>query len=262
MLQTSAANSKIIQTRTFRDVGHRSLFYKSMASFVRHFSRSLLQVSRRTPAKRKCDSQWHCTESRCRTFSSTSPWLADDDEDRKAPAITIASSKKKSNPFTPADFTPEERANFEQLSKEQQAAELTRINVVQDALDNGELGDEMDAEVAEMAREIDREVEPLRFVDYRARGQEVGFWADDEDDEFGQVEDDDDDFNEEDITSVAHSELEVHREMREYARIVAWDMPLLKSKLADLLALRAVLQDTEADFSARQNSQSHLNHHR
>jgi hypothetical protein len=29
---------------------------------------------------------------------------------------------------------------------------------------------------------------------------------------------------------VAHSELEVHREMREYARIVAWDMPLLKSK--------------------------------
>jgi len=99
-----------------------------------------------------------------------------------------------------------------------------------EAMDSPEFDAEMEMEAAEIAREIDREIEPLRFQDYRARGQEVGFWADEEDDEFGQVEDDDDDIEEEDITSVAHSELEVHREMREYARIVAWDMPLLKSK--------------------------------
>jgi small subunit ribosomal protein S35 len=207
-----------------------------MATFVRHFSRSLLQISRRTPAKRKCNSQWHCTPSRCRTFTSTSPRLAEDDEDRQASAISTRSSGKERKPFIPADFTPQERAEYELLSKEEQAAELTRINAVKDALDSGELDEEIDMEVAEMSREVDREVEPLRYLDYRARGQEVGFWADDEDDEFGQVEDDDDDFEEEDITSVAHSELEVHREMREYARIVAWDMPLLKSKLADLLA--------------------------
>jgi small subunit ribosomal protein S35 len=202
-----------------------------MATFVRHFSRSLLQVSRKTPVKRKCNSPWQCTTSRSRTFSTTNIYLAEDDEGRKASAISTASSNKKSKPFTAADFTPQERADFEQLSKEEQEAELTHINAVQDALNNGELDNEIDADVAEMAREIDREVEPMRYLDYRAKGQEVGFWADDEDDEFGQVEDDDDDFSEEDITSVAHSELEVHREMREYARIVAWDMPLLRSKL-------------------------------
>jgi len=33
-----------------------------------------------------------------------------------------------------------------------------------------------------------------------------------------------------DITSLAHGELEQHREMRHYARLAAWDMPLLSSK--------------------------------
>jgi len=40
------------------------------------------------------------------------------------------------------------------------------------------------------------------------------------------MEDDDDDIN-----SLAHGELEQHRELRHYARLVAWEMPLL-SKLA------------------------------
>ena len=219
-----------------------------MATFVRCFSRSLLQVSRKTPAKRKCNPQWRCTLSRCRTFSSTSPWFAEDDGDPKASATTTPSPEKKSNPFTPSDFTPEERATYEQLSKEEQAAQIERLNAVQDVLDSGELDEEIDRDVAEIAREVDRESEPLRFIDYRARGREVGFWADEEDDEFGQVEDDDDDFGEEDMTSVAHSELDVHREMREYARIVAWDMPLLKSKLADLLA--SVFRALRANFFA------------
>lgn len=203
-----------------------------MATFVRYFSRSLLQASGRSPAKRKCNPHWHRTPSQCRPFSTTNPRLAEDDEDRQKSAINKPSLKKDRKSFTVADFTPQERADYEQLSKEEQAAQLARINAVQDALDSGELDEEIEMEATEMSREIDKEVEPLRFQDYRARGQEVGFWADDEDDEFGQVEDDDDDIEEEDITSVAHSELEVHREMREYARIVAWDMPLLKSELA------------------------------
>ncbi len=38
------------------------------------------------------------------------------------------------------------------------------------------------------------------------------------------MEDDDDDMN-----TLAHGELEQHREMRHYARLVAWEMPLLSS---------------------------------
>lgn len=40
-----------------------------------------------------------------------------------------------------------------------------------------------------------------------------------------------DEFNEDDILSGAHGKLEEHREMREYARLTIWDMPLL-SKFA------------------------------
>ncbi|KAI9823199.1 MAG: 37S ribosomal protein S24, mitochondrial [Thelocarpon impressellum] len=41
----------------------------------------------------------------------------------------------------------------------------------------------------------------------------------------------DDDFMEDDMTSHGHGNLEQHREIREYARITAWEMPLL-SKLS------------------------------
>ncbi|KAK5082071.1 37S ribosomal protein S24, mitochondrial [Lithohypha guttulata] len=54
------------------------------------------------------------------------------------------------------------------------------------------------------------------------------FWAlGEEDDDFTQIPDDDDDWDPSMMTSVAESELEVHRETREYTRIAAWDLPLL-----------------------------------
>lgn len=87
----------------------------------------------------------------------------------------------------------------------------------------------LDRLVDQIDRELDREEGPLDFPTPRVRPQEVGFWADDEEDEFAaQVEDADDDWQPEHITSVAESELEVHREIREYYRVIAWDMPLLK----------------------------------
>ena len=43
--------------------------------------------------------------------------------------------------------------------------------------------------------------------------------------EEGMLPDDQDD-----ITALAHGELEQHREMRYYARLAAWEMPLLSSK--------------------------------
>ncbi len=39
----------------------------------------------------------------------------------------------------------------------------------------------------------------------------------------------DEEFDGDDISSVAHGQLEQHREMREYARIAAWQLPLLSS---------------------------------
>lgn len=58
------------------------------------------------------------------------------------------------------------------------------------------------------------------------------FWHEDEDDsDMITDERDEDEFDEDDIMSMAHGKLEEFREYREYARIAAWEMPLL-SKLA------------------------------
>lgn len=54
------------------------------------------------------------------------------------------------------------------------------------------------------------------------------YWADGEDDdEFTQVKDDDDEWDPSMVTAIAESEMEVHREIREYTRIAAWDLPML-----------------------------------
>ncbi|KAI0386567.1 mitochondrial ribosomal protein [Hypomontagnella monticulosa] len=62
--------------------------------------------------------------------------------------------------------------------------------------------------------------------------QSKSFWHEDEEDpELLTDERDEDEFDEDDIMSMAHGKLEEFREYREYARIAAWEMPLL-SKLA------------------------------
>lgn len=81
-------------------------------------------------------------------------------------------------------------------------------------------------EIEQSAAIIERE-EPMRFEDIKEKN--LGFWAEDEPDELGIVEDGDEEFNDDEITSMAHAELELHREIREYMRIAAWDMPLLSS---------------------------------
>lgn len=85
----------------------------------------------------------------------------------------------------------------------------------------------MFAELDKKVNQIDKE-EDLRFEDIR--GKQRGFWAEDDPDEFAQVEDGDEEINDDEITAMAHAELELHREVREYARIAAWDMPMLSSK--------------------------------
>lgn len=82
------------------------------------------------------------------------------------------------------------------------------------------------AEIENFVGQVEREV-PMRFNDEPERRR--GFWADGETDEFALVEDGDESFNDDEITSMAHAEMELHREVREYARIAAWDMPLLTS---------------------------------
>ena len=58
----------------------------------------------------------------------------------------------------------------------------------------------------------------------------------------------DEEFEGDDMTTLAHGNLEQHREIREYARIAAWEMPLLSSmsiespKIRDNLSLRSITE--------------------
>lgn len=113
-------------------------------------------------------------------------------------------------------MSPEERAEFDAENR-RLVAEYNDIEKRREAF----------AELDSSANQIDKEAD-IRFEDVRMK--HYGFWGDEEDDEFAQVEDGDEEINDDEITSMAHAEMELHREMREYARIAAWDMPLLSSK--------------------------------
>jgi small subunit ribosomal protein S35 len=130
--------------------------------------------------------------------------------------------------YSPNQFTDEERSRYEMMSPEERTLFDSETRTFIEEFNDPQSRQETFADVIKGAAQVERE-EPLRFDDVKEKTH--GFWAEDEDDEFDMAEDGDEDFNDDEITSMAHAELELHREMREYARIIAWDMPLL-SKFA------------------------------
>lgn len=88
--------------------------------------------------------------------------------------------------------------------------------VVQDAIRKGKHG-------IPFAQDFDLEADEdfeLPEVDMKKAAQ--GFWAEGEP-SMGP----DEDYFGDDITSDGHKELQKHRELREYARLIAWELPLL-----------------------------------
>lgn len=113
-------------------------------------------------------------------------------------------------------MSPEERAEFDEHNREM----VAEFN---DPQKRAAAFAELEKSYAQMEKEED-----IRFDEPKLKSG--GLWSLDEDDEMTQVEDGDDEVHDDEITSAGHAELELHREMREYARITAWDMPMLSSK--------------------------------
>jgi len=130
--------------------------------------------------------------------------------------------------YSPDLLSKEARSMYDMMSPEERAAfDSENRRIVADFNDVSKRT-AVFAELEKMSNQIDRE-EDMRFEDIRTKSR--GFWAEDEDDEFALVEDGDEEINDDEITSMAHASMEVHREMREYARIAAWDMPMLSSMI-------------------------------
>jgi hypothetical protein len=118
------------------------------------------------------------------------------------------------------DPGPRRRASRENLKKaEDTAFEMLQRSDRSTMLDDAE---ESMKDLDEWASEVNRLVKVKRD----------SFWGEDEEDQDLVTEDMDDDmdFGEDDIMSLAHGKLEEHREYREYARVAAWQMPLLSSE--------------------------------
>jgi hypothetical protein len=80
----------------------------------------------------------------------------------------------------------------------------------------------------------------------------------DEEGEDARLEDPE--WNENDITSYGHEDLEMHREFREFARIAAWEMPLLTSMLhfpceAEFSVVMELTSDIEQSYRNHLNLQ-------
>ncbi|KAJ5640630.1 hypothetical protein N7528_000255 [Penicillium herquei] len=135
--------------------------------------------------------------------------------------------------YSPEQLNPEQRSMYDMLSPAERASfDAENKRLVADYNDIAKRT-AVFAELEKKVNQIDK-AEDIRFEDVRNTSR--GFWAEDEDDEFAMVEDGDEEVNDDEITSMAHAEMEFHREMREFARIAAWDMPML-SKLAQPFTL-------------------------
>lgn len=130
--------------------------------------------------------------------------------------------------YSPDLLSKEERSMYDMMSPEERAefdAENRRAVADFNDLDKRAAAF---AELEKSVNQIEKEHD-LRFEDVRDKSR--GFWAEDESDELALVEDGDEEINDDEITSTAHAQMELQRELREYARITAWDMPMLSSRL-------------------------------
>lgn len=81
-----------------------------------------------------------------------------------------------------------------------------------------------------MTEEKDKIRELTRPYNRLVKPDRGSFWDEDETDNELITNNDTDEFDEDDMTDIAHAKLEEQREQREYSRIAVWEMPLLASK--------------------------------
>ena len=149
-----------------------------------------------------------------RSFTTTTVYrYEDEDEDRPSPPLSFYDSLHPDDRIFYDSLSPSDRQEFERNARELEA------HMTSPGVESG-----LHAEVSNAAHEVATEMFEPDYVDRKPNN---GLLAMGETDEIEQAEDPV--WKNDDITSLAHGELEQHRELRHYARIAAWEMPLLSS---------------------------------
>ena len=153
-------------------------------------------------------------------------------------AFPFSTTTRRKAPDAPTPYSFREsldsstRAFYDSLSPED------RISYEQDAIKLDEymtspaVEARLNAEVSEAAYDVFRQTPRERPLPDDDEKFKPGLMA------MGEINEmdsgDDEVFDGDDMSSIAHGELEQHRELRAYARIAAWEMPLLSSMWAFL----------------------------
>ncbi|KAL8760341.1 MAG: hypothetical protein Q9199_000123 [Rusavskia elegans] len=191
-----------------------------MAAAFNRLGFASLRHSCRIQCRRK---EWMGLSNR-RPFQSGLPYRARaDGDDRSGPRKTVP---KEPYSFNYDQLVPEERHHYDLLSPEEKKQFQDDERAAYEHLTSSEMESELQGMVSQAVYDISREAPRERDIPPRIT---PGLMAMGEIDE--QDSGEDEDFEGDDITSTAHGELEQHREIREYARIASWEMPML-SKLA------------------------------
>ncbi|PKS07523.1 hypothetical protein jhhlp_006127 [Lomentospora prolificans] len=152
-----------------------------------------------------------------RTISTTRiQWYADKSEEGSEPG-TAQSAANDDAPASEYSFIDE---MLEGIPAEERTPELEQELIT--------LQQQLEFQDSKMHKNLDEEAAIL-FKE--PRPLKDSFWFDEDDDDPMTHDVEGEDFDEDDITSMAHGKLDELREYRHFARIAAWEMPLL-SKLA------------------------------
>ncbi|CAD0112523.1 unnamed protein product, partial [Aureobasidium uvarum] len=150
-----------------------------------------------------------------RPFSSTRRTLADaDKKDASSPGYFNQAFYKRLDRDDQAAYNTLSPADREKMEKVEAAL---RDEFANDSRTHRELEDHIAAELEQLEMTF-----PAPPAERAPRNQ--GFFQMGEKEDIGP---DDDDFHGDDISSLGHAELEQTREIREYARLAGWEMPLL-----------------------------------
>ncbi|KZF19588.1 hypothetical protein L228DRAFT_263462 [Xylona heveae TC161] len=149
-----------------------------------------------------------------RSFTSTS--LKQDDSSSATSTSTVFRDS----------LDPTIRNVYDSLSPQEQKEFEASSSGLKQHMRKPAVRDRLERAVGEASHYVDVN-EPREYIVFAREQQGLLAMGEPEPEDFGA----DDEFAHDDISSHAHGDLEQHREMREYARIAAWEMPLL-SKLA------------------------------
>lgn len=189
-----------------------------MAAAISRMGYIALRHTSRTSARRE---PLHLPPPPCRQFHITLLRRAEDDaEDSSQPSKPTREAFK----FSPKDLDPSERTAYNLLSPEERQQYRDEAKQMHDYFASPKIDSRLQSEVSLLANESEIE---SPHVEVNIPRIKPGLMSMGEEDE--QDSGEDEEYENDDLSSLGHGELEQHREMRHYARIMAWEMPLLNS---------------------------------